>query len=97
MYEPGSGRLIPTLAAALALASVVIAAHALIRPTLRKTRPLTALTAALISLPVAAVHWANSAGGPGTGNGLAGAVAAVVLATIGTLTATVALTRRPRT
>ncbi len=81
----GSGRLIPTTAAAVGLIGTVIGAFALVRavplpgPHARRVDGILAGVAGTISLVVGGLHAANSAGGFGTGNGLAGAVAAIVL------------------
>jgi hypothetical protein len=86
-YEIGSGRLVPSLAAVVGLVSVVIGGLAVARSgrTGNGRAPTGALALALgvIGAGVGGVHAANSAGGLGTGNGLAGAVVAVALGLIG--------------
>jgi hypothetical protein len=83
----GAGRTVPSVAAALGLISVVVGGLALSRPARRtrtgRTRAVVATTLGLISLIVGGLHAANSAGGLGTGNGLAGAVVAMALGLIG--------------
>ncbi|MGW4464985.1 DUF6223 family protein [Micromonospora sp. NPDC004704] len=98
-YELGSGRLVPTAAAVVGLASVVIGGLALTRPSRTgngRVRTVLALVAGLIGAVVGGLHAANSAGGLGTGNGLAGAVIAVALGLIGTAIAVLALARSRR-
>ena len=56
-----------------------------------------ALVLGLISVVVAGLHAANSAGGFGTGNGLAGAIVALVLGLIGLVLGGLALARSRRT
>jgi hypothetical protein len=90
-YELGTGRLVPSLAAVAGLISVVVAVRALRRHA--RGPALVALGAALVSVVVGGVHGANAAGGLGTGNGLAGAVIAVVLGGIGLVAGGVALAR----
>ena len=55
-----------------------------------------ALVLGLISVVVGGLHGANAAGGLGTGNGLAGAVAAVGLGLIGMVIGGLALARSRR-
>ncbi len=87
-YDVGSGRLVPTVAAVIGLASVVIGVVDLVRS--RRTGAaggqggaLLTVVMGLISVAVGGLHLANVAGGPGTGNGAAGAVAAVALGLVG--------------
>jgi len=49
----------------------------------------------LISLVIGGLHWANSAGGFGTGNGLAGAIVATVMGLVGIVLGGLALARFP--
>jgi hypothetical protein len=98
-YEIGSGRLVPSAAAVVGLASVVIGGLAAARS--RRTAngrgaAVLALALGLVSAVVGAVHAANSAGGLGTGNGLAGAVVAVALGLIGMIVGGLALARTRR-
>lgn len=79
----GSGRLVPTVAAVIGLIGVIMGALALARAGKGRTWAATALAAGLVSAGIGALHAANAAGGVGTGNGLAGAVAAVVLGIVG--------------
>ena len=77
-YTIGSGRTVPTIAAALGLIRVVIGGLALARSAgrigigPRRVRALVALVLGLVSAVTDGLHSANSAGGFGTGNGLAG-------------------------
>jgi hypothetical protein len=86
-YEIGSGRLVPSAAAVVGLVSVVIGGLAVARSGRTGNGPARAGALAtvlgLIGASVGGLHAANSAGGLGTGNGLAGAVVAVVLGLIG--------------
>jgi len=93
-YEVGTGRLVPSTAALLALAGVVIGGFALARA--RRAGSIVALAAGATGAAVGGVHAANAAGGLGTGNGLAGAVAAVVLGVIGMAVGALALARTRR-
>ena len=78
----GTGRTLPTVAAVVALIGVVAGGFALARPaTFAIARPL-ALVCGLMSLCVGGLHAAYSAGSFGTGNGLAGAVVAIVLGVV---------------
>jgi Family of unknown function (DUF6223) len=81
-YELGVGRTVPTAAAVVGLAAVVVGVLALARPGARGM-PLAALVLGLVAALVGGLHAANAAGGLGTGNGLAGALVAVVLGLIG--------------
>jgi hypothetical protein len=85
-YEIGTGRLVPTAAAVVGLASVVVGGLAAARSGRSgnaRRGGVLALVAGLVSVVVGGVHAANAAGGLGTGNGLAGAVAAVALGAVG--------------
>jgi hypothetical protein len=97
-YELGSGRLVPTVAAVIGLAGVVIGGLALARARRGpvQSSAAAALVAGLIGVIVGGLHGANAAGGVGTGNGLAGAVAAVVLGVIAVTLALLALSRARR-
>ena len=80
----GSGRLLPTVAALIGLAGMFTGRWALIhsrRAENRKVRSgaFLALVSGLISLAIGMLHAVNSTGGFGTGNGLAGAIVAMVL------------------
>lgn len=79
-YELGSGRLVPTTVAVLALIGVIVGWRALARPG--RAGSSIALAAGLVSVVVGGLHAANAAGGLGTGNGLAGAIIAVALGLI---------------
>jgi hypothetical protein len=54
------------------------------------------LLTGLISAVIGGLHAANSAGGFGTGNGLAGAIVAIVLGLIGMSIGTLAVARSRR-
>jgi hypothetical protein len=95
-YQLGSGRLVPSMAALVGLAAVVLGGLALARSRrvgTGRAAAVAALTAGLISAIAGGLHAANAAGGLGTGNGLAGAVVAVALGVIAAAVATLALTR----
>ena len=91
-YELGVGRTVPTAAAVVGLAAVVVGVLALARPGAR-SRPLVALVLGLVAALVGGLHAASAAGGLGTGNGLAGALVAVVLGLIGAALGGLALAR----
>jgi hypothetical protein len=80
----GSGRVVPTVAAAVGLVGVVLGGLALKRSAkgVGRLGAAGAAVAGLISLSVGGLHAANSAGGVGTGNGLAGARVAIALGLI---------------
>lgn len=96
-YEVGTGRTVPTVAAALGLAGAILGGLALSRPSRRTGRSLAALAVGTVALVVGGVHAANAAGGLGTGNGLAGAVVAVVLGALAVVLGGLALVRSRRT
>ena len=91
-YELGTGRTVPTVAAVVGLAAVVVGVLALARPAAR-SRPVAALVLGLVAALVGGLHAMSAAGGLGTGNGLAGALVAVGLVLIGTALGVLALTR----
>jgi hypothetical protein len=96
-YELGHGRLVPTVVAMVSLVSVVVGVLALVRSRRAgggNGRAFVALGAGLACVVVGGLHAANSAGGLGTGNGLAGAVIAVVLGVAGMAAGGLALVRR---
>lgn len=95
-YEIGTGRAVPSAAALVGLASVVIGGLAVARSGRSggwRRGAVVALAAGLVSAVVGGVHGANAAGGLGTGNGLAGAVVAVVLGVVGAAAGGLALAR----
>ncbi|MEU5844323.1 DUF6223 family protein [Rhodococcus sp. NPDC047139] len=96
-YELGVGRAVPTTAAVLGFVAVVAGGLALTRSR-RGARSWVgiALTLGQVSVIVGALHGANSAGGPGTGNGMVGAVLAVALGVAGTALAVSAVVRSHR-
>ncbi|WP_442945965.1 DUF6223 family protein [Nonomuraea sp. LPB2021202275-12-8] len=81
-YGIGSGRTLPSVAVVLGLISRVVGGLARARWT-SSTGAVTALALGLISGVIGALHAANSAGGFGTGNGLAGAIFAMLLGLTG--------------
>jgi uncharacterized membrane protein YeaQ/YmgE (transglycosylase-associated protein family) len=99
-YELGVGRTVPTTAALLGLVSAIVGGLALTRSRRTdagRTRTITALVLGPISVIVGGVHGLNAAGGLATGNGLAGAIIAVILGVIGTALGGLALARSRRT
>ena len=96
-YELGAGRLVPTVAAVVGLASLVIGALTLRRPgRTARTRAVVAQAAGVVSVVVGGLHAANAKGGFGTGNGLAGALVALVLGLAGMVLSGLALARTRR-
>ena len=78
----GTGRTIPTVAAIIGLVGVVFGGLALFRSSWFRLGGPASIGIGLISAIVGGLHTAYAAGGVGTGNGLAGAVVAVVLGLI---------------
>jgi hypothetical protein len=100
-YELGTGRSVPTVAAVVGLAGVVIGGFALVRAARTvggsgRAGAVSALVLGLVGVVIGGLHGVNTAGGLGTGNGLAGAVLAVVLGIIGAALGGVALARSRR-
>ena len=93
----GTGRTIPTAAAVIGLVGIVLAILALIRPALVRFGAPISFVLGLISAIVGGLHAAYAAGGVGTGNGLAGAVVAVILGVIGIALGALAYSRSHRT
>jgi hypothetical protein len=99
-YQLGTGRLVPSVAAVLALAGAVVAVRALAR----SRRPgaddpgwaVGAVAASQVGAAVGGVHAANAARGLGTGNRLAGGVVAVAVGAVGTVAAALVLARSRR-
>lgn len=92
----GSGRLLPTAVAVAALIGVIAGVIAFAQSRRHQaagTKAIAAILLGIISVMIAALHIANSAGGVGTGNGLAGAFAAVALGSVATLFGVIALVR----
>ncbi|MGD9723607.1 MAG: DUF6223 family protein [Pirellulales bacterium] len=92
----GSGRLLPTVAAVAGLIGVVAGGLTLARAASARVGAGVAAVLGLISLVIGGLHAANSAGGFGTGNGLAGAIVAIVLGLIGVVLGGLALARSRR-
>ncbi|MEV0051311.1 DUF6223 family protein [Saccharopolyspora shandongensis] len=95
-YDLGAGRAVPTTAAVIGLVSAVLGGLALKRAGNRRTWAIAALVLGPISVIVGGLHAANSAGGLGTGNGLAGAIVAVLVGVLGTVLGGLALARPRR-
>lgn len=99
-YEVGVGRTVPTIAAVLGLISVIAGGSAVSarghRVGTRRSRAVTALALGAVAAVVGAIHGADAAGGFGTGNGLAGAIAAVVLGLGGVVLGSLSLLRARR-
>jgi len=93
-YVLGTGRTVPSVLAVLGLVSVVVGARALFRSG--RGAEAVALSLGSISAILGGLHAANAAGGLGTGNGLAGAVLAVVLGLIGLVLGALGLARSRR-
>ena len=94
-------RLWATLSALLAVIGVVIGALALARPAGRFAASgrsaVIALSAGILASLNGGLNLAVANGGPGTGNGVVGAAAAVVLGLIALATGGMALARRQNT
>jgi hypothetical protein len=93
-YVLGTGRTVPSVLAVLGLVSVVVGARALFRSG--RGAEAVALSLGSISAILGGLHAANAAGGLGTGNGLAGAVLAVVLGLSGVVLGALGLARSRR-
>jgi len=93
-YTLGVGRTVPTIAAVLALVSVIVGAVILVRRSANRGAAALTVLLGVIGLAVGGLHAAYAADGLGTGNGLAGAIAALLLGLIGTALGAIAL-RRP--
>ncbi len=101
-YELGVGRTVPTTAAVLALAGVVAGTVALRRSRRSGPRPgfpwiVVSLVTGAIGVIVGGMHGANAAGGPNTGNGVVGALFAVVLGAVAVVLGGLSLVRYRRT
>lgn len=101
-YELGVGRTVPSAAAVLALLGVVAGAVALRRTRRSGTHPnlswiVAALATGAIGVIVGGMHGANAAGGPNTGNGVVGALVAVVLGAVAVVLGGLSLARYRRT
>jgi hypothetical protein len=79
-FAIGSGRALPSVAALIGLVSVAVGAVAVARSA--RSGALVALSGGAVSLVIGGLHAANSAGGFGTGNGLAGAIVAIGLGVV---------------
>lgn len=87
----GSGRLLPGLAALAGLGGIIIGWRA--RNGRSQTRALVAGILGLSGLLIGVLHAANAAGGFGTGNGLAGAIVAMLLGLASTVIGLIGLVR----
>ncbi|MFD1150041.1 DUF6223 family protein [Saccharothrix hoggarensis] len=95
----GSGRLLPTAADVVGLLGMVLGGLALRsagRTGASRRGAIAAGTAGVVSAAVGGLHWANSAGGFGTGNGKAGAIIAVVVGVAAVVLAGLATSRARR-
>ncbi|MEU5552222.1 DUF6223 family protein [Micromonospora sp. NPDC047793] len=95
-YTPTGGRVVATLAALLALGGAITGVLATPRRGGR-WRPILALAAGAPALVVGALVVATADGGPGTGNGMVGGYAAVVLGLTATVLGGLAMVRSRRT
>ena len=93
-YTLGVGRTVPTVAAVIALISVIVGVVVLVRRSANRGAAILTVLLGIIGLAVGGLHAAYAADGLGTGNGLAGAIAALVLGLIGTVLGAIALRRR---
>jgi hypothetical protein len=76
-FAIGSGRLLPTLAAAVALLGAVLGAWSWFGAG--RNKAMIAIVLGAIGAAIGMLHAMNAGGGVGTGNGLAGAIAAIAL------------------
>jgi hypothetical protein len=92
-------RLLATAAALVALAGAIIGGLAVARPAGRSGRrkPAIALAAGVAGMLVGGLVVATADGGPGTGNGIVGGYAALVVGLIAVLLGGFALARTRRT
>jgi hypothetical protein len=100
VYGLTARRLWATLVAALALAGVVVGGLALVRPTSRAATARGAVLTlgfGLIGMVNGALNLAVAGGGPGSGNGVVGGAAAVVLGLVAMAVGGLTLTRSRRT
>jgi hypothetical protein len=102
IYGPTTRRIWASMAAMLALISVIIGVRSFRQPTIRfssrKTKiwVFTAMLLGLIALINAVLNLANANGGPGSGNGVVGAAAALVLGLTGMVLGMLAFARYRR-
>lgn len=98
-YTLTGDRIVATAAAIAALAAAIIGGLALARPTGRsgKWKSGVALAAGVTGIVIGGLVVATADGGPGTGNGIVGGYAALVLGLIATLLGGLALVRTRRT
>lgn len=100
-YEIGTGRLVPTVAALVGLSGAIVGGWVLVRSRRAGagagTRgAVVALLAGVVSVAVSGLHLGNVAGGPGTGNGYAGAVIGIGLGLAGIVLGALVLARSRR-
>ncbi|MFG1869124.1 DUF6223 family protein [Micromonospora arborensis] len=93
-----SDRIVATAAVVVALAGAIIGGLALARPTsrIRKRWAAVALAAGVTGVLVGGLVVATADGGPGTGNGIVGGYAAVVLGLLAALLGGLASARGKR-
>lgn len=97
-YGLTGDRIVATAAALITLAATVIGVLALLRPDGRRgmRRSATALAAGTIGMIVGGLVVVTADGGPGTGNGIVGGYAALVVGLIAGILGGVALARSRR-
>lgn len=98
-FSFGSGRLLPGVAAAAGVVGVVLGGAALARArraSHARSSVVSAAALGLTSFVIGLLHAANSAGGFGTGNGLAGALVAMALGLTAVVLAGMAVARSRR-
>lgn len=89
--DMSSGRFGPTLTAVLGLAAAVLGARAFTRARhpgsppkfAGPDRPPTATLLGVVAMLLGGLFLATADGGPGTGNGVVGSIAAIVLGSVG--------------
>ncbi|GIE97540.1 DUF6223 family protein [Paractinoplanes rishiriensis] len=96
-YTLTGGRLAGTAAALIALAGLVLGGLALVRSAAGSRRPLIAMAAGLLGTAGGAVVIAAADGGPGSGSGIVGGFAAVVIGLLACASGWLAAARSRRT
>jgi hypothetical protein len=95
-YAVTPGRLVASIAALVAVAGVIVGGLAMARPTARRRGALMALAAGLAAIVTGALVVALAKGGPGTGYGIVGGYASLVIGLLATLLGWLALSRSRR-
>lgn len=90
-YALTAGRLVATVAALVALAGVVVGGLALTRTSRRSA--VVAMAAGPVGVLIGALVVIGADGGPGTGSGIVGGIAALLLGLAATILGRLALTR----